>query len=127
MRPFELIYIVLIGWGVLQHFYKPSRRKNPELLYKVVFSVFLIHFFLEQYRWQMLPAYFLGVSLIIIYQKKLSTVLKTIVFFFANLFNATPPIRPNNKNAKTNWKTFDWINNSSLDSPRTKGMVYGRP
>ena len=91
MRPFELIYIVLIGWGVLQHFYKPSRRKNPELLYKVVFSVFLIHFFLEQYRWQMLPAYFLGVSLIIIYQKKLSTVLKTIVFFWL-IFSTLLPL-----------------------------------
>ena len=91
MRPFELIYIVLIGWGVLQHFYKPNRRKNPELLYKVVFSVFLIHFFLEQYRWQMLPAYFLGVSLIIIYQKKLSTVLKTIVFFWL-IFSTLLPL-----------------------------------
>ena len=91
MRPFELIYIVLIGWGVLQHFYKPNRRKNPELLYKVVFSVFLIHFFLEQYRWQMLPAYFLGVSLIIIYQKKLSTVFKTTVFFWL-IFSTLLPL-----------------------------------
>ena len=82
---------MLIGWGVLQHFYKPNRRKNTKLLYKVVLSVILIHFFLEQYRWQMLPAYFLGVSLIIIYQKKLSTVLKTIVFFWL-IFSTLLPL-----------------------------------
>ena len=39
----------------------------------------------------MLPAYFLGVSLIIIYQKKLSTVLKTIVFFWL-IFSTLLPL-----------------------------------
>ncbi|SVB18214.1 uncharacterized protein METZ01_LOCUS171068, partial [marine metagenome] len=78
MRPFEIIYIVLIAWGALQHLYKKEKRKNSILLYKIIFSIFLIHFFLEQYRWQMLPAYLLGITLIFNYNKNISHAMKTL-------------------------------------------------
>ena len=42
----------------------------------------------------MLPAYFLGVSLIIIYQKKLSTVFKTTVFFWLIFSTLLPLLVP---------------------------------
>jgi len=94
LRPFEIIYIVLIAWGALQHLYKKEKRKNSILLYKIIFSIFLIHFFLEQYRWQMLPAYLLGITLIFNYNKNISHAMKTLFFVWLLIATLIPTLIP---------------------------------
>ena len=85
---------MLISWGALQYFYSPNKRRKSALLYKVFFSVFLIHFFLEGYRWQMLPAYFLGVILIVLYQKWMSITIKTAMVVWLMLAATLPIVVP---------------------------------
>ena len=115
MRPFEIIYIVLIAWGALQHLYKKEKRKNSILLYKIIFSIFLIHFFLEQYRWQMLPAYLLGITLIFNYNKNISHAMKTLFFWKAYVFprdslnKSRPP--PGGRGPITHHELFDVFKN----------------
>jgi predicted dienelactone hydrolase len=94
MRPFEIVYIVLIAWGALQHLYKKEKRKNSTLLYKIIFSTFLIHFFLEQYRWQMLPAYLLGITLVFNYNKNIPHTMKTLLLIFLLIATSIPALVP---------------------------------
>ncbi|HCI15219.1 MAG TPA: hypothetical protein DE027_00135 [Candidatus Marinimicrobia bacterium] len=47
MRPFEIILFILLGWATINVFYSPHERRHSKLLLKIIFSVFLIHLFLE--------------------------------------------------------------------------------
>jgi len=76
MRPFEIVLLILLGWGTIQVFSKPDKRSQAKLLLKIIFAVSLIHFFLEQSRWQMIPAYSLIVGLLIMQKRSASSVVK---------------------------------------------------
>ena len=69
MRPFEGLFLLLLILVVFQFFSKEKRFQNNTLL-KIVFAILLLHFFLEQTRWQMFPAYTTALILIIIGHKK---------------------------------------------------------
>ena len=94
MRPFEIIYIILVAWGAIQIFYKARKRSNTRLLYKVTFSVFLIHIFIEQYRWQMVPAYVLGALLLVIYKKNIPSTGKFFIMILVVLSFSLPSLIP---------------------------------
>ncbi|MBT3478230.1 MAG: hypothetical protein HOA15_00985 [Candidatus Marinimicrobia bacterium] len=76
MRPFEIIFIILLGWGTVQVFSAPNKRKQSNLLLKIILAVFLIHFFLEKPHWQMYPAYGLFIALAFLQQKAVLTIFK---------------------------------------------------
>jgi hypothetical protein len=76
LRPFEIIYIILLGWGTIQIFSNPNKRMHSTLLFKFILAVFLIHFFLEKPHWQMYPAYGLFLVLIYLNQKSVSNIIK---------------------------------------------------
>ena len=94
MRPFEIIYIILVGWGAIQIFYKAKKRLNTRLLYKVTFCVFLIHIFIEQYRWQMIPGYMLGILLLIVYKKNIPPLGKFLITILVVLSFSLPSLIP---------------------------------
>ncbi|MBC8346567.1 MAG: dienelactone hydrolase family protein [Candidatus Marinimicrobia bacterium] len=52
---------------------------------KIIFSVFLIHFFLEQSRWQMYPAYVLILGLFFIQNKSVTSIIKTFFYILFGL------------------------------------------
>ena len=83
MRPFEIILFILLGWATINVFYSPHERRHSKLLLKIIFSVFLIHLFLEQSRWQMFPAYTLIGGILLIQNRSINSMLK---FIFICLF-----------------------------------------
>ena len=76
MRPFEIILFILLGWATINVFYSPHERRHSKLLLKIIFSVFLIHLFLEQSRWQMFPAYTLIGGILLIQNRSINSMLK---------------------------------------------------
>ncbi len=91
MRPFELIILILCGWETIQTFSVSEKRNQSKLLLKIIFSVFLIHFFLEQPRWQMIPAYIIIAGLVIMQRRAVPLIIK-IVFLVWFGFSAFLPI-----------------------------------
>jgi len=83
MRPFEIILFILLSWATINAFYSPHERKHSKLLLKIIFSVFLIHLFLEQSRWQMFPAYILIGGILLTQNRSANSILK---FIFIGLF-----------------------------------------
>jgi len=79
LRPFEIILIVLLTWGIVQIYASPGKRQHLGLLLKILLAVFLIHFFLEQPRWQMIPAYILIPGLALLKTRYISMLLKTVL------------------------------------------------
>ena len=63
MRPFEVMLLVLLCLAALQIFSSPDKRNRLDVFWKILLAIFLIHFFLEQSRWQMFPAYALIIVL----------------------------------------------------------------
>ena len=83
MRPFEIILFILLSWATINVFYSPHERRHSKLLLKIIFSVFLIHLFLEQSRWQMFPAYILIGGILLTQNRSANSILK---FIFIGLF-----------------------------------------
>ena len=71
--------IVLLTWGIVQIYASPGKRQHLGLLLKILLAVFLIHFFLEQPRWQMIPAYILIPGLALLKTRYISMLLKTVL------------------------------------------------
>ncbi|MBT3663555.1 MAG: hypothetical protein HN999_06570 [Candidatus Marinimicrobia bacterium] len=95
MRPFEIILFILLGWATINVFYSPHERRHSKLLLKIIFSVFLIHLFLEQSRWQMFPAYTLIGGILLIQNRSLNSMLKFIficLFVFSLMLSMAVPV-----------------------------------
>ena len=95
MRPFEIILFILLGWATINVFYSPHERRHSKLLLKIIFSVFLIHLFLEQSRWQMFPAYTLIGGILLIQNRSINSMLKFIficLFVFSLMLSMAVPV-----------------------------------
>ena len=95
MRPFEIILFILLGWATINVFYSPHERRHSKLLLKIIFSVFLIHLFLEQSRWQMFPAYTLIGGILLIQNRSINSILKFIficLFVFSLMLSMAVPV-----------------------------------
>lgn len=64
MRPFEIIFIVILSASLLIRFYKRDTLRWLNLLPLFNLLVFAYHLFLEGIRWQMIPIYLLSLWLI---------------------------------------------------------------
>jgi len=67
MRPFEIIVLASLLWTIYLLF-----REDKKLFLYSLFGgllVCLLHFYLESYRWQMVPAYLLFIIIFLIYKK----------------------------------------------------------
>ncbi len=85
MRPFEIILIILLGWGTIQVFSNPDKRNQSKLLLKIIFAVFLIHFFIEQTRWQMIPVYGLIIGLVLSQKRTIPGLIKAVFLIWFGL------------------------------------------
>lgn len=59
MRPFEILFIVSLGWGLWTLFSKPHKRNNIVSIIGLSIFLCLAHLVIEKPHWQMIPAYFL--------------------------------------------------------------------
>ena len=75
MRPLEGLFLLLLILVVFQSLSQEKRFQNNPLL-KITFALFVLHFFLEHSRWQMIPAYATALTLLIIGHKKNSYLTK---------------------------------------------------
>ena len=89
MRPLEGLFLLLLTLVVFQFFSKEKRFQNNTLL-KIVFAIFVLHFFLEQTRWQMFPAYTTASILILIGHKKSGFLIKTALLSLLTLSIIVP-------------------------------------
>jgi len=89
MRPLEGLFLLLLILVVFQSFLKEKRFQNNTLL-KIVFAIFVLHFFLEQTRWQMFPAYTTASILILIGHKKSGFLIKTALLSLLTLSIIVP-------------------------------------
>ena len=95
MRPFEIILFILLGWATINVFYSPHERRHSKLLLKIIISVFLIHLFLEQSRWQMFPAYTLIGGMLLTQNRSANSILKFIfigLFVFSLMLSMAVPV-----------------------------------
>jgi len=81
MRPFEVILLLLLSFVSLQTLSFSNKKWRVETLLKILFAIFVLHFFLEQSRWQMMPAYSLVFTLPFIKNKRLHSFSKLSVIF----------------------------------------------
>ena len=89
MRPFEVILLVLLCLAALQIFSSPDKRNRLDVFWKILLAIFFIHFFLEQSRWQMFPAYALIIVLSFIKNRRIHSTAKP--FILLSLFVAIVP------------------------------------
>ena len=75
MRPIEGIFLLLLIVVVYQFIFQEKNLKNNSLL-KILFSIFVLHFFLEHTRWQMIPAYTTALIVILFGYKKFHLLIK---------------------------------------------------
>lgn len=81
MRPFEVILLILLCFTALQIFSNPDKRNRLDVFWKILLAIFFIHFFLEQSRWQMFPAYVLIIILSIIKNRRIHFMTKSLILF----------------------------------------------
>ena len=70
MRPLEAIFLLLLIFVVFQ-FFSQERKLQSNTLLKILFALFILHFFLEQTRWQMIPSYTTALIIILFGHKKI--------------------------------------------------------
>ena len=79
MRPIEGIFLLLLIVVVYQFIFQEKNLKNNSLL-KILFSIFVLHFFLEHTRWQMIPAYTTALIVILFGYKKFHLLINYQIF-----------------------------------------------
>ena len=94
MRPFEIILLILLGVGTIQILFGTGKQNQTKLLLKFIFPVLLIHLFLEQYRWQMFPAYISIITLVFLQKKSIHNIIKFLFFIWMGLSVSLPWIIP---------------------------------
>ena len=94
MRPFEIILLTLLGVGSIQILFGIEKKDQTKLLLKFIFPVFLIHLFLEQYRWQMFPAYGSMLALVFLQKYSIHNVIKFLFFIWMGLSVFLPAAIP---------------------------------
>ena len=94
MRPFEIILLILLGVGTIQILFGTGKQNQTKLLLKFIFPVLLIHLFLEQYRWQMFPAYISIITLVFLQKKLIHNIVKFLFFIWMGLSVSLPWIIP---------------------------------
>ena len=80
MRPLEAIFLLLLIFVVFQ-FFSQERKLQSNTLLKILFALFILHFFLEQTRWQMIPSYTTALIIILFGHKKIHFL---IIFYAMN-------------------------------------------
>ncbi len=94
MSPFEIILLILLGVGTVQILFGTGKKGQIKLLLKFIFPVLLIHFFLEQYRWQMFPAYASIIVLVFLQKKSVHNIIKFLFFIWMAFSVSLPAIIP---------------------------------
>ena len=94
MRPFEIILLTLLGVGSIQILFGIEKKDQTKLLLKFIFPVFLIHLFLEQYRWQMFPAYGSMLALVFLQKYSIHSGIKFLFFIWTGLSVFLPAAIP---------------------------------
>ena len=94
MRPFEIILLTLLGVSAIQILFSAREKNQIKLLMKFIFPVLLIHLFLEQYRWQMFPAYVSIIMLIFLQKKSIHSIIKFLFFIWVGLSVSLPAVIP---------------------------------
>jgi len=94
LRPFEIILLTLLGVGSIQILFGTEKKDQTKLLLKFIFPVFLIHLFLEQYRWQMFPAYGSMLALVFLQKYSIHSIIKFLFFIWMGLSVFLPAAIP---------------------------------
>jgi len=94
LRPFEIILLTLLGVGAIQILFGTGKKNQTKLLLKFIFPVLLIHLFLEQYRWQMFPAYVSIITLVFLQKNSIHSIIKFLFFIWMCLSVSLPAVIP---------------------------------
>ncbi len=76
MRPFETILLIVLAINLVQLLRKETQNREFMLVHKIGWSTLLLNFFIEQFRWQMGPAYLLLLFLFFFRSKNSHAVIK---------------------------------------------------